>query len=205
MRRPHRILLVLRPPQRPRTECLIFSLLFLMGVAAGHVVGGFITEAQRCDLYGYLFSYAQSAAFRRTVPLAGVLFSYFRGPILFFCIGLAPCGTWLVPLCMAGQGFALAFCLRCLMAVLGRGGVLLALAALGVRCLFVLPCIFFLAGRSWAAADRLRSGRSARTNKKSRVLDLYPIFICGIALLIGCVAEISLVPQLLTRVLGHIF
>lgn len=204
MKKPHRVFLMMRPPAKIRLDYLVLAALFLVGVIAGHLMGGSVTDHQHQELADYLFSYAQSAASRQTVSLAGVVFSYFRGPLFLFLMGLAICGVWLIPLFIMGQGFSLAFSVHCFSGVLGRRGILLAFVAFGIRCLFVLPCCFFLASRSWSAANRLRKGEHLRDRRVPTGSTLYPLIVCGVVLSIGCVMEISLVPRLFSLIMSHI-
>ena len=202
LKRPRRILLMLRPPEKVRADYLVFGLLFLLGAALGHLFGGLVNEAQHRELSDYVLSYARSSYDPRSVPLANVFFSYFRAPVAFFLLGLAACGTWLIPFFMVGQGFLLAYSIHCFGLALGRSGILLAFAAFGIRCLFVLPCVFFLATRSWAASSRLRGGKKTESSGDGKN-SFYVLFLCGVALLIGCIVEISLVPRLLSLILSR--
>lgn len=201
MKRPRRILLMLRPPEKLRADYLIFGVLFLLGAALGHLTAGLVHPEQYRELSDYVLGYARSSYDPRTIPLMSVFFSYFRAPAAVFLLGLASCGIWLVPVFTVGQGFFLSFSIRCFSAALGRSGVLLAFAAFGVRCLFVLPCMFFLATRSYANALLLRDGKTMREKTGAGKNRFYPVFFCAVALLIGCIVEISLVPRLISLIL----
>ena len=201
MKRPRRVLLMLRPPEKSRADHLVFAFLFLLGAALGHLCGGLLGESQHRELADYVLGYARAASTARSASMPGVAISYFRAPLAFFLLGLAACGTWLIPLLMVGQGFLLAYSIRCFGVALGRSGVLLASVAFGIRCLFVLPCVFYLASRSRAGALRLREGSSLREKPDPGVRGFYPVLICCVALLIGCVVEISLVPRLISLIL----
>ena len=132
-------------------------------------------------------------------------FCYFRSAVSLFLMGLAACGVWLVPVYMLGNGFVLAYCVRCFSVSLGKSGVLLAFAAFGIRCLFVLPCCFFLASRSWASSGRMQRAVSIREEKSANRSGAFPLLICLVVLLIGCVVEISLVPRLFSLILQRCF
>ena len=196
MKRSRRILLMLRPPEKFRADYLVFGFLFLLGAALGHFIGGFIREEQSVELADYVLSYVRSSYQPRSISPWNVLFSYFRAPALLCLLGFAACGTWMIPVFMAGQGFFLAYSIHCFGLALGRGGVLLAFASFGIRCLFVLPCVFFLASRSWAKASCLRDGKRLAERQGAGKNDFYAVFFCAVALLIGCIVEISLVPHL---------
>ena len=195
MRKPHRVLLLPRPSGGIQPAYLTFAGLYLIGVIAGHLIGNSVTDLQHQELLAYLRSYAQCAASTHHPSPVQVLFSYYRGPLALFLAGFAICGVWLIPLLVLGQGFSLAFSVNCFAVSLGRSGVMLAIAAFGVRCLFVIPCSLYLATKSWPSANHLRLGD--RTKGKGKVSDsgIFPMIVCGIVLLIGCIIEISLVPR----------
>ena len=200
MKRPRHVLLMLGPAEKSRADHVVFAFLFLVGAALGFLCGGLLNESQQRELGDYVLGYAHASSASRSASVLDVILAYFRAPVAFFLLGLAACGTWLIPLLMVGQGFLLAYSVRCFGVALGRSGVLLASAAFGIRCLFVLPCVFYLAARSRTGALRLRAGNSLR-EKPDGVRGFYPVFICCIALLIGCVVEISLVPRLIALIL----
>ncbi len=90
----------------------------------------------------------------------------------------------------AAQGVFLSFAVQCFAAALGKQGVVLALAALGLRCLFTIPCLLTIAADSFACAWR----RAER--QKPEVRDRRSVIICVFVLLTGTVAECALVPRL---------
>ena len=204
MKKPHRVLLMMRPPAKLRADYLIMALLFFSGVVAGHFVGGSVSDSQHQELSDFLSVYLQNAASGQRIPVAGVLFSYFRVPVALILMGLSGCGLWMIPLFLVGQGFFLAFSVHTFVGALGRSGILFAFAAFGIRCLFVLPCCFLLAARSLASANRLRHREPVRGRESTARSALYPVIVCGIVLLIGCVIEISVVPRLFLQILKHI-
>ena len=85
---------------------------------------------------------------------------------------------------LAAEGFFLSFSAGCFAAALGRSGVLLALAAFGVRCLIVLPCSIYPA---------VLVGERNRWRK---------LAVCGALLLLGMALELTLVPRLVQWALG---
>ena len=163
-----------------------------------------MNETQQDELASYVVGYARSTAGQQPVPLIGVVFSYFRFAFILVLTGMAACGVWLIPALMVGQGFLLAFSVRCFAVAMGRNGVLLALSAFGIRCLFILPCCFYLATLSWANAARLRqSGRKIGGKTEERA-GLFPLLFCAVVLAIGCIVELSIVPKLLSLALDRI-
>ena len=101
--------------------------------------------------------------------------------VLGFC-GAA--GAALILPVLAAEGFFLSFSAGCFAAALGRSGVLLALAAFGVRCLIVLPCSIYPA---------MLVGERNRWRK---------LAVCGALLLLGMALELTLVPKLVQWALG---
>lgn len=129
---------------------------------------------------------------RRTAQrgLWQVLWTYLRYPAAAFLLGCTAWGVMLIPLTCAAQGFFLSFAVQCFAAALGKQGVVLALAALGLRCLFTVPCLLTIAADSFACAWR----RAER--QKPEVRDRRSVIICVFVLLTGTVAECALVPRL---------
>lgn len=95
------------------------------------------------------------------------------------------------PAAVRGTGLFLSFSVCCFAASLGREGVLLALAALGLRCLFVLPCMLYLSGAGFSRACRsLERGQAAKAAINWRML-----LFCVFVLLAGTVVECAIVPK----------
>lgn len=202
MKRPHRILLMSRPPVKIRPACIALALLFLLGAFGGHYAAEKVSPTHYRELSNYLQDYIAAHGVLHPAPIGGVLFAYFRGPLLFWLSGFSLCGIWLVPLLILGQGFLFAFSIRCFIVALGRAGLLCAFAAFGVRCLFVVPCSFFLAVQAWSWAEELRRRDPLRRGRRPIGEVLYPLCITGVILLIGCIAERFLVPRLFARIMG---
>ena len=103
-------------------------------------------QQDRQELSDYLHEYAQATADGQG-PSASALSvgaAYFRYPAAALLLGLTAAGLVLLPVLSVVQGFFLSFSVGCFARALGRGGVYLALAAFGPRCLFVLPCTLLL-------------------------------------------------------------
>ena len=125
----------------------ILCVCFLLGMAAAYPARRSISADALAQLGAYVQSYAQLADGRSQQPVSvlSAAAAYLRYPLLACLFGLSAAGVALIPLLCAAQGFFLSFSVCCFAAALGRDGVLLALAALGLRCLFVLPCTLCLA------------------------------------------------------------
>ena len=204
MRRVRRVFWMMRPPEVFRADYLILSLLFILGVVGGQLAGGLIRTEEAAELSGYLQSHSQAISARQGPSPAAVVFAYFRLPALLIGLSLVPWGAWLILPLAAAHGFLLSMTVRCMTAALGRGGVSVALAALGIRCCFVLPCCFYLASLALPFSGKGRRFKPASGNEEKRRRLILSAVGCAAVLLLGCAAEISLVPRLFAWALGHI-
>ena len=201
MKRRRRVIMMLHPSEKTGVECLFLGVLFFIGSALGLFSGGLLNVSQRTELAQYLRDLLGSSSEIKTVSLFGVFFSYYRIPLLVFFLGMFACGVWLIPLLTLAHGFFLAYSIQCLAAALGRTGVLTALAAIGIRCLFVLPCVFFLASRSWRSSFGLHRGGNLRKKVRAQPRAFFSLLVCCIVLLIGVSIEVSFAPRLLSLIL----
>lgn len=97
------------------------------------------------ELAAYLRQYAAvwGETTDRTASLLRVAGVYLRYPLLVTVLGFCgAAGAALILPVLAAEGFFLSFSAGCFAAALGRSGVLLALAAFGVRCLIVRRAAF---------------------------------------------------------------
>ena len=77
--------------------------------------------------------------------------------------------------------------------------ILLALTALGLRCLFVLPCMLYLSGTGFSRACRsLERGQAAKAAINWRML-----LFCVFVLLAGTVVECAIVPKFFALILAR--
>ena len=90
---------------------------------------------------------------------------------------------------LGSAGFALIFNVR---------KQLLPLAALGLRCLFVLPCLLV------TASDSFQSAWCRAEKQKPEHRDRRRLLLCLFVLLTGTVAECALVPKLFALLLPRI-
>ncbi|MPM56568.1 hypothetical protein SDC9_103377 [bioreactor metagenome] len=133
---------------------------------------------------------------------------YFRYPLLAFLLGFASVGAALLPAVTAAYGFFLSFSVCCLTAAFGPGGVLLALAVFGLRCLITLPCYFAVAvpalekSVALAALSLEKGGRpSPPVYDKAWWLRFA---VVSAVLSAGVLTELLVTPWLLNWVLGMI-
>ena len=187
----------------PPDMCLlILCICFLIGMLAAWPVHRGISSEALTQLSTYVQSYAQLSDGRVQQP-ASVLSTaaaYLRCPLLAFLCGLSAAGAVLIPaLCMV-QGFCLSFSVCCFAASLGHEGVLLALAALGLRCLFVLPCMLCISQDGFSRACRaLSQKRPVKSEIPWRML-----LFCVFVLLTGTVVECAIVPKFFALILARL-
>lgn len=187
----------------PPDMCLlILCICFLIGMLAVWPVHRGISSEALTQLSAYVQSYAQLSDGRVQQP-ASVLSTaaaYLRCPLLAFLCGLSAAGAVLIPaLCMV-QGFCLSFSVCCFAASLGHEGVLLALAALGLRCLFVLPCMLCISQDGFSRACRaLSQKRPVKSEIPWRML-----LFCVFVLLTGTVVECAIVPKFFALILARL-
>ena len=156
----------------------ILCVCFLLGMAAAYPARRSISTDALAQLGAYVQSYAQLADGRSQQPVSvlSAAAAYLRYPLLAFLFGLSAAGVALIPLLCAAQGFFLSFSVCCFAAALGRDGVLLALAALGLRCLFVLPCTLCLADAGFAQACH---AASAAPQTGAELADAAVLCVCA--------------------------
>lgn len=165
---------------------------FALGAVLGHMLARFLGAdnelADKLCSYAVLNTEAAGAA-----SLFAVVSLYFRFPLMVLLFGYYSFGVIAIPLLLSLQGFTLSFASASLGAALGRQGVVLALAALGIRGLLTVICTLLLA---LIMLDRL-AGRSEKVKKpygKS-------VTLCFFALAVGVILEMTIVPMLFSSAL----
>lgn len=179
------------------TLCAFFAAGILSGQLLQHVVPG-------GDLADYLRHYAGLIAQGGTIQtsLPRIAAAYLREPLVIIVLGFCTFGAVAIPLVCVWQGFTLSFAVACFAGSLGYDGLLLALAAFGVRSVIVLPCTLLIA--QWAfdkALHRLRSDTAAHSALPGQYRRLT---VCLTMLLVGAVLEMTLVPKLFALVLSRV-
>ena len=147
-----------RLPAPPDRGLFILCGCFALGMVLAYPIQRRVGAEALTQLGTYVQGYARLAEDRVQQPasILSAAAAYLRYPLLAFLCGLSGAGVVLIPLLCGVQGFFLSFSVCCFAASLGREGVLLALAALGLRCLFVLPCMLYLSGTGFSRACRSR-------------------------------------------------
>lgn len=181
----------------------LVCLLLCLGAVLGFVVCRAVPQQDRQELSDYLHQYAQATAEGRG-PSASALSvgaAYFRYPLAAVLLGLTAAGLALLPVLCVVQGFFLSFSIGCFARALGRGGVYLALAAFGPRCLFVLPCTLLLTVQGLSAALRRREAQRPGLPEAGY---WRRAGLCCLVLLLGAALELTLVPRLLQWVIARV-
>ena len=171
----------------PLPRLLLLSLFFLAGVILGQVLAGRISEELAQELVEYLRLYVALEGECSPWTVLSALVLYFRYPLLAVLLGFASLGVALLPCITVAFGFFLSFSVCCFTAAFGEGGVVLALAILGLRC------VVTLAGASLGR-------RSAPVYGKDWWLRLA---VCVGVLLAGMCVDLYLSPWLLQLALEH--
>ena len=188
----------------------LLALCFLAGVILGQVLAGRVPPEIGQELERYLTGYfsldrKQSADQK---VLLSTLMIYFRYPALAFLLGFSSIGIVLLPALSLAYGFFLSFSVCCFTASFGGGGVLLALAVFGLRCVVTLPCYFALAVPSLRNAVSLAAlsvGRGRRVQPVQYGAVWWKrLGITAVILLCGVMADLFLSPAFLNLVLSRI-
>jgi stage II sporulation protein M len=175
-----------------------------LGVVLGRWVCGAVAASDHEALRQYLQAYAGSGKVSGGGPVWPVAFAYIRYSLAAFLLGFFAAGVYAIPLVCMVQGFFLSFSVSCFASALGRAGVMLALAAFGLRCLLTLPCLFLTAVR---AMDRSRTvGRELRGWLRWRADPVYYLrfAVCLVLLMMGTAADVILSQRLIALALQHI-
>lgn len=138
---------------------LLLAFFFLCGVIFGQVLAKSLPASTGAELKHYLNDYIQLNSDNGLAPyvVISTFIVYFRYPLLALLLGFASIGVVLLPGISFLFGFFLSFAVCCFIATFGDGGVLLALAVFGLRCVVTLPCYFLLSVPSMQTAALLVS------------------------------------------------
>lgn len=190
-----------------RIKLLVVCFLFALGAVLGMLAHRGVTEQDDQYLRSYLLQFAQLSAQpkNKAASLLSVLLVYFRYPLLLMLCGSSTAGLLAVPFFCMTQGFSLAFAVNCFSSAMGADGILLALAAFGIRCIITLPCYFLLAIGTAECACRTADQR--KNGKKKPVSQLQGNTrktVLWALLLLGAVMELTLVPWLLQLALNTV-
>lgn len=160
-----------------RLRIPVLSAFVLLGIVAGQIAGRCVSDVHLGEIGSCLSGCAvmQASVWR----LFGV---YFRWPLAALLLGYCTLGVGLVPLLCGTEGFLLSFAVSCFCTILGRRGILLALAALGIRALVLLPCGLIASDWAFSRACRMASGEKPTHTVPLRLLACAVLLMMGIGL-----------------------
>lgn len=188
----------------------ILCLSFLAGLFLGWRVclSSVIQESQQ--LGQYLTGYSQWMVHADASPVSflNAVSLYFRYPFFAFLFGFTSLGIILIPLLCATEGFFLSFAVTSFVSAMDKGGILVALCALGIRCVVTVPCILFLAVCAMDASEQLRLRGSFGYHKNRGIYDsaYFARFgVCAAVLFFGALLETAVVPRLFELIDMKIF
>lgn len=191
-----------------RAGLLLLCGIFLFGFMIGHFACNAVADDDIRQLRDYLMRYGEimQQPQETTASFLSLLIAYCRYPLLVFLLGFSAAGIVLIPVVCMSKAFFLSFSIRCFARAFGQNGVLLALSALGIRCLFTVPCTLFLA--LWAVKDSIRRINNQRPFSKQEnggaVNSFLRLLGCLLLLLSGVILELLLVPDLICNVLTNL-
>lgn len=197
-----------KPLENFRAGLLLLCGIFLFGFIIGRLACNAVADEDIRQLREYLLRYGEIMQQPQdtTASFLSLLIAYYRYPLLVFFLGFSAAGVVLIPAVCMSQAFFLSFSIRCFARAFGKSGVLLALSALGIRCLFTVTCTLFLA--LWAAKASIRRINNQRSFGKQEngdaVNSILRLFGCLLLLLSGVILEIRLVPDLICTVLSDL-
>ncbi len=165
-----------------------------------------VSAESNAELREYLQRYTEIISRDSLTPVSFLrVFSvYFRYPMVAFCLGFCALGVFLLPVLSAVQGFFLSFSVACYAAAMGHKGIYLAFFAFGLRVLFTIPCLILLSVQAFNYANLqscIFSGKEKRARRWPDKSYFILFGICTVALLLGTLLEITLIPHLFERIL----
>lgn len=205
-RQAHVSAIVVKKPEAAAARLLALGLLFVAGALGGHVCAGLWMGLDDGSLGDYLRSFC--ALYDSGLVSGGVLdtlWHYFGWALLVFLAGFSAVGAGLIPLFSGCFGFLGMYAVSCFVRCFGRWGVVVAMAALGVRFLFTLPVFFLLAEAAWPQAAQLAVLSLGKGKRSAPVLYSGGYFtrfvLCVVYLTVGVCCERFLVPALIRSAL----
>lgn len=193
-----RVYLKSAQPMAVQTLCL--GSLFAVGMVGGYLYSGACIDNSNLALSEYLAGYCQlfNGADVAAISLGSALRLYFGYCAAAFLLGFTSVGALAVPVVAGIYGFSLMFAVACFVRIYGPIGIVLALAALGIRAVFTLPCFFWIASTSWSSAFSMAAAskgkRCAPAQRDSGYW--YRLAVCVVLLFVGVVCELRLTPSL---------
>ena len=189
-----------KPSQPMAAQTLVLGVLFAVGMVGGYLYSGACYDGASLALSEYLSGYCQlfDGAEAAAISVGSALRLYFGYCVAVFLLGFTSIGAVALPVVVGAYGFSLMFAVACFVRIYGPFGIVLAMAALGIRAAFTLPCFFWIASVSWSSAFSMaavsRGKRCAPVQRDAGYW--YRLAVCVVLLLIGVVCEMRLAPPL---------
>ena len=188
-------------------QLFLLVLCFLVGVLLGQFLAGRLPKSVGTELDGYLEHYFRIEDESSWKHIGAVLLQYFRYPLIVVLLGFASVGIIFIPGITFFVGFLLSFSVSCFVAVFGAKGVLLAAAAMGLRCLITVPCYFIVAVPAWGRSAALAGLSFGRGRRASAIVYgrewRRVVILCLFVLLIGACLDLFCTPEMLNWALNR--
>lgn len=174
-------------------QMTILCVFFALGAVLGHV----LAHVSGCDreLTSQLQSYVLLDGFAITpANLLSVSKLYLSYPLAIVLLGYCSFGAAVIPFVLAAQGFTFSFSSAALAIAFGRKGVVLALAAFGLRSILLVVCTLLL---GMFVLNAKTGTTEAKFTFRGNVVAL-----CLLLLAVGIVLELTVVPKLFSMALA---
>lgn len=186
----------------------VVSVCFFAGGLAGCLLAGSVGGNGGESLAAYLNGFLQAAGRGEAAgpPLAVLLWSDLRWPLLALLLGFTALGLLALPVLFALRGFLLAFSISSFVRLLGREGCLLAVLVFGVPGIWAVPVLFVLGVQSLLTARVLACrvwGDGARPAPYGKRY-LLRCGMCAAALCVCILLDYLVVPALVTGLAGRL-
>lgn len=170
----------------------LLCVFFFVGVVLGYVLSRFFSGAE--DLALQMRNYALYADGAASASLLSLMELYLRYPILVLVFGYCGFGVVMLPLLLSAQGFTFSFATASLAAALGKKGILVALAAFGLRSILSIFSTLLL---TMFVLDRSAGNSEGNIQKNSNV-----VVLSFFLLVVGVILEVTVVPRIFIPVLN---
>ena len=174
-------------------QMTILCVFFALGAVLGHV----LAHVSGCDreLTSQLQDYVLLEGFGITpANLLSVSKLYLSYPLAIVLLGYCSFGAAVIPFVLAAQGFTFSFSSAALAIAFGRKGVVLALAAFGLRSILLVVCTLLL---GMFVLNAKTGTTEAKFTFRGNVVAL-----CLLLLAVGVVLELTVVPKLFALALA---
>lgn len=188
---------------RLMTLCAFFA----AGIAAGQVAATLaLRDGGGAELTEYLqrFSALLAQGAQDAPSVLRVFAAYFQVPLLVLLLGYCSFGAAAIPLVCAAHSFALAFSAACFLGAFGRQGLLLTLAAMGIRATVTVVCTLMVGQWAFRRALCRLWGKKPLSDGETAA-ERRQLFACVPLLLLAALFELTVVPRLIQAALEQLF